>query len=179
MKRKNKVLLPLGLLVLAVVVALLWVVQSFTLNASVCSAPIPEETTDPPEGQVALSAVQMYPTYRIPVTFTSVEVRDTTTGETLEPGLVLYDEEPVHLLMASSWVGTPEEFEQEFSESPQLPVEGGKLTSQNIVLGTLWSHWPDWDHPTEYVFHYKLFGLFPKTEHLVYDWTQNSDTTDT
>ena len=98
MSRKNKILLTLSILLLAVVVALLWTVQSFSLNASVCSAPIPAETTDPPEGQVALSAVQMYPTYRIPITFTSVEVRDTVTKEPLEPGLVLYDEEPVHLL---------------------------------------------------------------------------------
>ena len=156
MNRKNKILLTLSILLLAVVVALLWTVQSFSLNASVCSAPIPAETTDPPEGQVALSAVQMYPTYRIPITFTSVEVRDTVTKEPLEPGLVLYDEEPVHLLMASSWVGTREDFE--------------KVTSKNIVLGTLWSHWPEWDHPTEYVFHYKLYGIFPKTEHLAYDW---------
>ena len=51
-----------------------------------------------------------------------------------------------------------------------VPAEGGKLTSKNIVLGTLWSHWPEWDHPTEYVFHYKLYGIFPKTEHLAYDW---------
>ena len=112
----------------------------------------------------------MYPTYRIPITFTSVEVRDTVTKEPLEPGLVLYDEEPVHLLMASSWVGTREDFEKEFSEGPHLSAEGGKLPSKNIVLGTLWSHWPEWDHPTEYVFHYKLYGIFPKTEHLAYDW---------
>lgn len=56
MNRKNKILLTLSILLLAVVVALLWTVQSFSLNASVCSAPIPAETTDPPEGQVALSA---------------------------------------------------------------------------------------------------------------------------
>ena len=158
MNRKNKILLTLSILLLAVVVALLWTVQSFSLNASVCSAPIPAETTDPLEGEVALSAVQMYPTYRIPITFTSVEVRDTVTKE------------PVHLLMASSWVGTREDFEKEFSEGPHLSAEGGKLTSKNIVLGTLWSHWPEWDHPTEYVFHYKLYGIFPKTEHLAYDW---------
>ena len=54
MNRKNKILLALSILLLAVVVALLWTVQSFSLNASVCSAPIPAETTDPPEGQVAL-----------------------------------------------------------------------------------------------------------------------------
>lgn len=72
--------------------------------------------------------------------------------------------------MASSWVGTREDFEKEFSEEPHLSTEGGKLTSKNIVLGTLWSHWPEWDHPTEYVFHYKLYGIFPKTEHLAYDW---------
>lgn len=178
MKRKNKVLMTLGILILAGIVVLLWVVQLFTLNAYVCSAPIPEQTTDPPEGQVALSAIEMFPSARIPVTFTSVEVRDTVTGETLNPGLVLYDEEPVHLLMASSWVGTPEDFEKEFSESPQLPVEGGKLTSKAVVLGTLWSHWPDWNHPVEYTFRYKLFGLFPKTEHMVYDWTWNSEAAD-
>ena len=176
MKRKNKLLIFCGILVLVVIVALLWTVWLFSLNASVCSAPIPEETTDPPEGQVALSAIQMDPTSRIPITFTSVEVRDTVTKEPLSPGLVLYDEEPVHLLMASSWVGTPEDFVKEFSESPQLPVEGGKLTSKNIVLGTLWSHWPEWDHPTEYVFHYKLYGIFPKTEHLIYSWNQNNTT---
>jgi hypothetical protein len=79
----------------------------------------------------------MYPTYRIPITFTSVEVRDTVTKEPLEPGLVLYDEEPVHLLMASSWVGTREDFEKEFSEGPHLSAEGGKLTSKNIVLGAI------------------------------------------
>ena len=117
MNRKNKILLTLSILLLAVVVALLWTVQSFSLNASVCSAPIPAETTDPLEGQVALSAVQMYPTYRIPITFTSVEVRDTVTKEPLEPGLVLYDEEPVHLLMASSWVGTQEDFEKVYGPS--------------------------------------------------------------
>ena len=146
MNRKNKILLTLSILLLAVVVALLWTVQSFSLNASVCSAPIPAETTDPPEGQVALSAVQMYPTYRIPITFTSVEVRDTVTKEPRE------------------------DFEKEFSEGSHLSAEGGKLTSKNIVLGTLGSHWPEWDHPTEYVFHYKLYGIFPKTEHLAYDW---------
>lgn len=129
MNRKNKILLTLSILVLAVVVALLWTVQSFSLNASVCSAPIPAETTDPPEGQVALSAVQMYPTYRIPITFTSVEVRDTVTKEPLEPGLVLYDEEPVHLLMASSWVGTQEDFEKEFSEGP-APIRRGREADQ-------------------------------------------------
>lgn len=57
MNRKNKILLTLSILLLAVVVALLWTVQSFSLNASVCSAPIPAETTDPLEGEVALSAV--------------------------------------------------------------------------------------------------------------------------
>lgn len=41
MNRKNKILLTLSILLLAVVVALLWTVQSFSLNASVCSAPIP------------------------------------------------------------------------------------------------------------------------------------------
>lgn len=41
MNRKNKILLTLSILLLAVVVALLWTVQSFSLNASVCSALIP------------------------------------------------------------------------------------------------------------------------------------------
>ena len=47
MNRKNKILLTLSILVLAVVVALLWTVQSFSLNASVCSAPIPAEPSPP------------------------------------------------------------------------------------------------------------------------------------
>lgn len=34
MNRKNKILLTLSILLLAVVVALLWTVQSFSLNAS-------------------------------------------------------------------------------------------------------------------------------------------------
>lgn len=51
MNRKNKILLTLSILLLAVVVALLWTVQSFSLNASVCSAPIPAETTTHRKGR--------------------------------------------------------------------------------------------------------------------------------
>lgn len=176
MKRKSKGITLLLILAVLCLGAWAWMIQSFSLNAFVSSYPNPDRTTDPPQGQVALSAVQMRPTYRFPITFTSVEVQDSVTKEMLEPGLVLYDEEPVHLLMASSWVGTPEDFSKEFSEGPHLSVDGGTLTSKNIVLGTLWSHWPDWDHPTEYTLHYKLYGLFPKSERLVFDWAQGRDT---
>lgn len=165
-KRKNILLLACCV----VFALLLWLVASFSLRPSVCSMPVPSMAADPPAGQVALSAIQMVPRYRLPVTFTDVQVQDVKTGERLQPDLVLYDQESVHLLMASSWVGTREDFTASFSEAPQLPVQGAALCSQNVVLGTLWTQWPAWDHPTEYTISYKLLGIFPKQESILYHW---------
>lgn len=148
----------------------IWLILTFSLRPYVCSMPDPSMATDPPEGKVSLSAIQMNPKYRLPVIFTEVQVQDLQTGENLSPELVLYNEESVHFLMASSWIGTREEFIKDFSESPQLPVEGAALCSENIVLGTLWTHWPEWNHPTEYTIYYKIFGIIPKKESIIYHW---------
>lgn len=147
-----------------------WLIVSFSLCPYVCSMPNPDIATNPPKGKVSLSAIQMNPKYRLPVIFTEVQVQDLQTGESLSPELVLYNEEDIHFLMASSWVGTREEFIKDFSESSQLPIQGAMLCSKNIVLGTLWTQWPEWNHPTKYTISYKLLGIIPKQESIIYHW---------
>lgn len=165
--RRKSILISIGCTFFALFI---WLILSFSLRPYVCSMPDPDGATDPPEGKVSLSAIQMNPKYRLPVVFTEVQVKDLQTGESLSPELVLYDEESVHFLMASSWVGTREEFIKDFSESSQLPIQGAMLCSKNIVLGTLWTQWPEWNHPTKYTISYKLLGIIPKQESIIYHW---------
>ena len=121
MRKRTSILLLVCCVVFAL---LLWLVTAFSLRPAVCSMPVPGATADPPEGQVALSTIQLLPRYRVPVTFTDVQVQDLTTGERLHPDLVLYDQESVHLLMTSTVVCTREDFAAYFSEAPQFPVQG-------------------------------------------------------
>lgn len=167
MRKRTSILLLVCCVVFAL---LLWLVTTFSLRPAVCSMPVPGATADPPEGQVALSTIQLLPRYRVPVTFTDVQVQDLTTGERLHPDLVLYDQESVHLLMTSTVVCTREDFDAYFSEAPQFPVQGATLCSENIALGTLWTQWPEWSYPTKYTISYRLFGIFPKQESILYHW---------
>ena len=169
---KKSVGLRVCLLCCAAVLALLffWELTVFSLRPYVCSMPSPEGGIEIPSGDVFLSTIQLVPTQTFPITFVDVTVQDTVSREPLSPELCLYDQKNVHLLMSSSWTGTASDFQTVFSEGPHLPISGATLTSHTIALGTLWSAFPPRSHPTEYTIRYRLFGIFPKTERLVFHW---------
>lgn len=169
---KKSVGLRVCLLCCAAVLALLffWELAVFSLRPYVCSWSSPEGGSKIPSGEVFLSTIQLLPTQRFPITFVDVTVQDTVSQEPLSPELCLYDQKNVHLMMSSSWRGPASDFQTVFSEGPHLPISGTTLTSHTIALGTLWSAFPPRSHPTEYTIRYRLFGIFPKTERLVFHW---------
>ena len=152
------------------VLLFLWEMAVFSLRPYVCSMPSPDGGAEIPSGEVFLSTIQLVPTQKFPITFVDVTATDTVSQEPLSPELCLYDQKDVHLLMSSSWRGTLSDFQTTFSEGPHLPTSGTTLISDDIALGTLWSAFPPQNHPTEYTIQYRLFGIFPKTERLVFHW---------
>ena len=52
----------------------------------------------------------------------------------------------------------------------------GTLASRDAVLATLWNPLPPGDRPLTYTIHYRLLGLFPKTETFSYTWDTGEGT---
>lgn len=166
---KKSVGLRVCFLCCAAVLALLffWELAVFSLLPSPLGVP---GHGDVPPGEFALASLQFHPTQRWPVTFQQVTVEDLSTGEALSPTLGLSNEEKAQHILMGVGMGTIEELEGSHYENPLLPVEGSTLTSKGIALAVLWPDLPPVDHPIEYTIHYRVFGLFPKTECLVFHW---------
>ena len=77
--------------------------------------------------------------------------------------------------MASAWQGPRADFAAHFPGGTQSAVPG-TLASQDAVLATLWNPLPPGDRPLTYTMHYRLLGLFPKTETFSYTWDTGEGT---
>ena len=53
---------------------------------------------------------------------------------------------------------------------------GQTLPPTSPVLATLWNPLPPGDRPLTYTIHYRLLGLFPKTETFSYTWDTGEGT---
>lgn len=145
----------------------LWELFVFSLHPYILGVPGQQ---DIPPGEFALASLQFHPTQKWPVTFQDVTVEDLATEEALAPTLGLSDEEKAQHLRMGTGTGTIEYLEGHIYESPLLPVAGSTLTSGEIALAVLWPDLPPVDHAIKYTIHYRVFGLFPKTERLVFHW---------
>ncbi len=149
------------------VLLFLWELLVFSICPGILGVPGQQ---DIPPGEFTLASLQFQPTQKWPVTFQEVTVEDLATEEALAPTLGLSNEEKVQHLSMGTGTGTIENLEGTAYESPLLPVAGTTLTSSEIALAVLWPDLPPVDHATEYTIHYRVFGLFPKTERLVFHW---------
>lgn len=112
-----------------------------------------------------------------PVTVTQVEIQDPASGEIFTPELILCDQDGHRdgPSMASAWQGPRADFAAHFPGGTQSAVPG-TLASQDAVLATLWNPLPPGDRPLTYTIHYRLLGLFPKTETFSYTWDTGEGT---
>ena len=149
------------------VLLFLWEFLVFSIRPGILGVP---GRWDIPPGEFALASLQFQPTQKWPVTFQEVTVEDLATEEALAPTLGLSNEEKVQHLSMGVGMGTIENLEGTIYESPLLPVAGTTLTSNEIALAVLWPDLPPVDHAIEYTIHYRVLGLFPKTERLVFHW---------
>ena len=171
---------PLAALLIALgvgAVLLVGEVACFSLHPGVASAANASHPRDLPEGEAFLSAVQLSPTWAWPVTVTQVEIQDPASGEIFTPELILCDQDGHRdgPSMASAWQGPRADFAAHFPGGTQSAVPG-TLASQDAVLATLWNPLPPGDRPLTYTIHYRLLGLFPKTETFSYTWDTGEGT---
>lgn len=171
---------PLAALLIALgvgAVLLVGEVACFSLHPGVASAANASHPRDLPEGEAFLSAVQLSPTWAWPVTVTQVEIQDPASGEIFTPELILCDQDGHREgpSMASAWQGPRADFAAHFPGGTQSAVPG-TLASRDAVLATLWNPLPPGDRPLTYTIHYRLLGLFPKTETFSYTWDTGEGT---
>ena len=111
------------------------------------------------------------------MTVTQVEIQDPASGEIFTPELILCDQDGHREgpSMASAWQGPRADFAAHFPGGTQSAVPG-TLASRDAVLATLWNPLPPGDRPLTYTIHYRLLGLFPKTETFSYTWDTGEGT---
>lgn len=150
-------------------------IAAFSLTPRIMGVPDvnAEEPWFQEESDVFLMSVSLHHDTWLSVTFDTVEIYDTVTGQLLPPDCFLYDEaaarEVNHMLMGVFY-GPMETITEPLGEENMLPVSGTRTSSQEMVLGILWQSFPPWDHPVDIRVSYRVLGLVPKTEHLVYHW---------
>lgn len=150
-------------------------IAAFSLTPRIMGAPAvnAEEPWFQEEDYVFLMSVSLHHDTWLSVTFDTVEIYDTVTGQLLPPDCFLYDEaaarEVNHMLMGVFY-GPMDTITEPLGEENMLPVSGTRTSSQEMVLGILWQAFPPWDHPVDIQVSYRVLGLVPKTEHLVYHW---------
>lgn len=179
-QRTTRLCGPLAALLIALgvgAVLLVGEVACFSLHPGVASAANASHPRDLPEGEAFLSAVQLSPTWAWPVTVTQVEIQDPASGEIFTPELILCDQDGHREgpSMASAWQGPRADFAAHFPGGTQSAVPG-TLASRDAVLATLWNPLPPGDRPLTYTIHYRLLGLFPKTETFSYTWDTGEGT---
>ncbi len=138
--------------------------------AAICMQLVfPEGGSKIPSGEVFLSTIQLLPTQRFPITFVDVTVQDTVSREPLSPELCLCRPKKCAPLMSSSWRARFGLSDRVFRRTPSAhfrhhPYQPYYRIGHPLVC--LSSPEP----PTEYTIRYRLFGIFPKTERLVFHW---------
>lgn len=135
----------------------------------------PVVTSDDPwimgEDEMFLMGVSLNPNSSIPVVFDSAAVYDTVTEQSLGLDCFLYDEgREGNDKMMGAHCGPMEEIEEYFGEKYMLPVSGTKTNSQQMVVGFFWQEFPPWDHPIDIQVSYRVLGIVPKTDNVVYHW---------